>query len=714
MTARSLPWDALVIGGGPAGSGVATYLAREGRRVLLLERARFPREHVGESLLPGVLPYLEALGVRATIEAAGFERKEGQTFVWGKDQAPWHIDFRELDVHPHAYFVDRARFDHLLLEHAARSGAEVREGRAVTRVLFEGGRAAGVVHRGEGGEEQTERARFIVDASGQSALVARGAGLRRMVRGLKNTAVWAYWRGAGRLPGDGRAHILTASIPAGWVWVIPLGDRTSVGVVTSASTREARDRMGAAGWYEETVRACAPAWQLLASASRVTDVTMARDWSYRSRRFSGPGILLAGDAACFIDPILSTGVHLAMTSAFWAAACVHSALLEPKIEPFLRRFYDETYGAMYRELLTQVKAFYRFEGRRDSVFWTSKQILRAGAAVKPDLAFLFITAGLLRNAAMDAPHDALAQAREGLGERAALAGLGARAPGGRARGTSPPLVFRAGPLGSAELVRVRAEGLRLHLERHTPRGLLDRPRDGFFAIELADAARAPVGLAVVEARRRDATAEGRVQVTLLPYPVRPQDPAQLDGIQRSLRALAEAADDPRAPLRLGAVRARLRRALLEKDALPEGIFAVKAREHRGGGVAEPPLSAIFAATDPACPARRVYLVIEARVPPELVEIPVLRTRFVDVWSRPAELADGRALGSVPEAARLIARAAERLWIALGPASSRGAAFALAEEALTPSGFTPEGFSLLACGRLGQAGGESASATADVG
>src|SRR5688572_22387522 len=91
-------WDAVVVGGGPAGSGVATYLAREGRRVLLLERERFPREHIGESLLPGVLPYLDALGVRGAVEQAGFERKEGQTFVWGRDRTPWEIDFRELDV----------------------------------------------------------------------------------------------------------------------------------------------------------------------------------------------------------------------------------------------------------------------------------------------------------------------------------------------------------------------------------------------------------------------------------------------------------------------------------------------------------------------------------------------------------------------------------------------------------------------------------------
>src|SRR5690606_36104879 len=111
---------------------------------------------------------------------------------------------------------------------------------------------------------------------------------------------------------------LTVSIPTGWIWVIPLASRTSIGVVTSSSaTRAERDAMGAEAWYEQTLRDCEPVAALLGAARRTTAVTGARDWSYRSRRLSGPGVLLAGDSACFIDPILSTGVHLAMTSGFW-------------------------------------------------------------------------------------------------------------------------------------------------------------------------------------------------------------------------------------------------------------------------------------------------------------------------------------------------------------------------------------------------------------
>ncbi|TKD09230.1 NAD(P)/FAD-dependent oxidoreductase [Polyangium fumosum] len=728
---NAAPWDAIVIGGGPAGSSVATYLGREGRRVLLLERERFPREHIGESLLPGVLPYLDALGAREAVESAGFERKEGQTFVWGRDRTPWEIDFRELDVHPYAYFVDRGRFDEILLRNAEKAGATVREGYAVTRVIFEKGRAVGVRVRGPGGEERDERAKFVVDASGQSALVARNADLRRVVRGLKNVAVWAYWEDAERLPGHKRAHILTTSIPEGWIWVIPLGKRTSVGVVTSAATRAERDKLGAKAWYEQVLRASEAAWPLLANARRVTEVTGARDWSYRARRLSGPGILLAGDAACFIDPILSTGVHLAMTSGFWAAACVHSALDEPRHEPFLRRFYEETYGATYRELLTQVKAFYKAAGRRDSIFWMSKQILRVGEAVAPELAFLFITAGLLRNAAVDAPHDPAAQVRAELGERARLPAeepkktFSPEFPSARSRSriVSPPIVWRVGEGGSAQLVSVRAEGLRLRLVRHEPRSITDRPRKSYFVLDLVDAGRLPLGLVLVEEGR--AAGEplagvaprraGRLLVTLLPYPrsmgaalgqaerrpqtpMRPHDPAVLAKLEQTLVGLVAAADDPAKPLLLRRVRAQLRTALRAPGVLPAEITATPSRAFRGGGVAEPPMTLVFRAKHPENPVPRVYLLLEARLPPELVDIPILRTRFCDVWLRPERARDGRLLAEVPEVRSLVESACAAIWDATRPATTLPAAFAAAEAALRA--LTPAGYTFEISGRLG--------------
>jgi flavin-dependent dehydrogenase len=670
MMALEKSWDAIVIGGGPAGSSVATFLARERRRVLLLERERFPREHIGESLLPGVLPYLDALGVRETIEREGFERKEGQTFVWGRDRTPWHIDFRELDVHPYAYFVERARFDHLLLEHARRSGADVREGHAVDEIVFESGRATGVIARGPDGARLEAGARFVVDASGQTALTARAAKLLRPVKGLRNLALWSYWEGAARLPAPHDRNILTVTVPEGWIWVIPLRGRTSVGIVTSAATRAERAQLGPAAFYQGVLDRCPPVSRLLAGARRVAGVSGARDWSYRARRFSGPGILLAGDAACFIDPILSTGVHLAMTSAYWAAACVNTSLESPARERFLRRFYDETYLATYRELLTQVKAMYTSEVRRDSVYWTAKKILRTGGTMRPELAFLFITAGLLRNAAVDAPHDAAAEARMSLGARAGL-------PGGFSPSV-PTLVWRTGAQGDVELVTVRAEGLRLNIVRHEPRGLRDRPRGGFACIELCDAEAQPLGLVLVEERRRGAPGHGRLTARFAAYPG--QD------VHVSVDAALAACDDPASPIDFAAVRVRLRKAL--RRTLPDGIFVTPAREHRSGRVIEPPLTVVFEAPD----RRRVYLMIECRVPPALTEIPILRTRFVDVTVRPARAAEARAL--LDPAVHQLARA-------LRTVPTRKAAFDVAERVL--ANLAVPGFRHVASGRLGYPG-----------
>ena len=401
-------YDVAVIGGGPAGTTAAALLAREGRRVVVVEREKHPRYHIGESLLPSVLPFLEELGCMREVEAAAFQRKTGQTFSWGDDRTPWSLDFRQLDVYPSALFVERQDFDHILWRNAARLGADVREGAAVDDVLTEGGRVCGVTVREGDGPPRPLTARYVIDASGQGALLARRHGTRRWVKGLRNLAVWSYWRGAGRLPPPGDEHILTEAIDEGWVWFIPLRDGvTSVGVVTVDwdPQRAADVRDDLAGWYERTVRASAFVGPHLAGAERVEGVRAQRDWSYCSTRFHGPGYCLAGDAACFVDPILSTGVHLAMTGGYLAALATHSALARPHQEAAYMRYFQRAYGTTYRELLTQVRYFYRVQAHRESIFWRSKRILEVDPRLDGSLAFLFLNSGLARHVTARHPHD---------------------------------------------------------------------------------------------------------------------------------------------------------------------------------------------------------------------------------------------------------------------------------------------------------------------
>lgn len=369
-------FDVVVIGGGPAGSVAATLLADAGHRVGVFERERFPRYHIGESLLSATLPIFDAIGATPLIERHGFLRKPGGTFLWGRHQEPWSFFFREdPGGRPHAYQVVRAEFDALLLDNARAHGAAVHEEHAVTTVGDDGGLPVVDVRAADGTESRL-RPRFVVDASGQSALIGRARDLRRFDEFFKNLAVFGYFRDAERLAGELANNILSAAFEDGWFWYIPLHDGTmSVGAVVDVRRFGAVAQGDPEGTYRRLIARCPEISRRLARATLVSPVRLIRDYSYTSTRFGGPGHLLAGDAACFIDPVFSTGVHLASLAGYLGAQAVDAILTGASCEAEALARYEAAYRGAFDRYRRFLYFFYDHHVDRDSYFWTARRIL---------------------------------------------------------------------------------------------------------------------------------------------------------------------------------------------------------------------------------------------------------------------------------------------------------------------------------------------------
>ena len=304
-------------------------LARAGRSVAVLEKEKFPRFHVGESLLPFSLPIFEELGVAEKIRAAGFQEKYG-AFFWNEQTGgtrPVVFENAWDDRHPKAYQVKRAEFDELLLRHAESCGAAVREETAVREVLFEGGRAVGVAARDRGGEDFEIRAKVVVDASGQSAFLSGKLGTRRFDRKLKRAAVFAHYEGVPRPPGKQAGDILLPIDDGVWYWIIPFSDGTcSVGAVFDPVHTRGPEGEGLEAKFERLIARSARMPELLAGGRRTSKVFGLSDYSAASAKLAGDGYVLVGDAATFLDPVFSTGVFLAMATGTRAARAIDAAL----------------------------------------------------------------------------------------------------------------------------------------------------------------------------------------------------------------------------------------------------------------------------------------------------------------------------------------------------------------------------------------------------
>jgi flavin-dependent dehydrogenase len=368
----------LVIGGGPGGSTAATLLARQGFDVTLLERAHFPRYHIGESLLPTILPILDLLGAREKVEAFGHQRKPGAFLQWGKEQ--WTLNFGELSGNTtYAFQVDRSEFDHQLLEHARSQGVRVGEGVEVRELEFDGERPTAARWQSDGRTQGRIEFDILIDASGRAGLMAtRYLRNRRFHQIFRNVAVWAYWEGADRLVTGREGDIVVNSIPDGWLWAIPLHDgRMSVGVVMHRDTIVARREGGPQAILDRAIAEAPKIKQVVASGRQVSPVYSEQDYSYASRTFCGPGYFLVGDAACFLDPLLSSGVHLATYSGMLAAACLASQRRGEVTEAEGQAFFEKTYRQAYLRFLVFLSAFYDVGRVKESYFWEAQRLTEA-------------------------------------------------------------------------------------------------------------------------------------------------------------------------------------------------------------------------------------------------------------------------------------------------------------------------------------------------
>ncbi len=400
---ESTVWDVIVVGGGPGGSTLASFVAMQGHRVLLLEKSRFPRHQIGESLLPSTIHGIcSLLGVTEEIEKQKFPRKHGATFRWGKSQELWSFDFSDLErletnSAGFAYQVERSKFDKILLDNARTKGVDVREEHAVTALLHEGGRATGVRYTNPQGEEHTAKARFVVDASGHTSKIHEWVGERVYSKFFQNIALYGYYENGKRVPPPRQGNILCAAFSEGWFWYIPLSDTlTSVGaVIDKQFSEQLKGDQDVA--MQSLIDKCPLMKEFLSSARRVTEgqygvLRTRKDYSYTNKRFYRGGAVLVGDAACFIDPVFSSGVHLSTYAALLVARSINTVLRGDVDEERCFEEFETRYRLEYERIYNFLIAFYNVEQDVEGYYWDARKFNQTEERAND--AFISLVAGV--------------------------------------------------------------------------------------------------------------------------------------------------------------------------------------------------------------------------------------------------------------------------------------------------------------------------------
>ena len=321
-------YDAIVVGGGPGGTSAGSYLARAGHNVCILEKEIFPRFHIGESLLPYNRAIFEELGLIPELERLGFPKKYGAQFHLGNGSKSTCFVFKEgkFTRHHEAFQVERSRFDHLLLKHAAKLGAEVREGCTVKSVKVEGNIAEVRIESPAG--EELLKSKFLVDASGRSNLTGNQEQVREIHPRMKKIALFGHFEGVRLDPGEKGGDTVIIRLHEKWFWIIPISkEKTSVGCVMD------KDEFQAANAKPETifnsiVQSHAVTRERMEEARLAGAIQTTSDFSYHNKKLVSPRVIRVGDAAGFMDPIFSAGVYLAMFSGREAAMVISKALKE--------------------------------------------------------------------------------------------------------------------------------------------------------------------------------------------------------------------------------------------------------------------------------------------------------------------------------------------------------------------------------------------------